>query len=274
MKAICKYICLLILSFLFIINVNAQDKTKSYLTFNYYKKTDNSKTLTCKLRTKIDGSFYPVVNETLVFSAKGDTSDVILAQAKTNAEGIAMVDLSKYDIKSDTGGVFYYYVEFEGNDTVKSKSSEIVVKDIELKMSLDVEDSVKTVNISAFFIKDEEKLPVSEVEVLIYVKRLYSNLPIGSIDLDEGEGSLEFPNDLPGDSIGNVVVIAKIEDDSDYANVEQKSDIKWGIPVELLENNYNSFEGGLLLRFLFISLIIVGTMYFVVRKMLKKKNEV
>jgi hypothetical protein len=57
-------------------------------------------------------------------------------------------------------------------------------------------------------------------------------LPIeNGITTDEnGVASVEFPMDLPGDSAGNLTVIARIEDHEVYGTVESKVNVKWGIP--------------------------------------------
>src|SRR6266702_2022082 len=57
-------------------------------------------------------------------------------------------------------------------------------------------------------------IPVQKVEVKIYVKRSFSLLPIEGENLttdENGEASVNFPKDIPGDSIGNLIVIAKVE---------------------------------------------------------------
>jgi hypothetical protein len=47
---------------------------------------------------------------------------------------------------------------------------------------------------------------------------------------ENGSASLEFPTDLPGDSEGNLTIIAKFEEHETFGNVERASQQKWGIP--------------------------------------------
>ena len=44
--------------------------------------------------------------------------------------------------------------------------------------------------------------------------------------------TIEFPSDLPGDKEGNLVIIAKIEENATYGNVEKRETIKWGLPTD------------------------------------------
>ena len=52
---------------------------------------------------------------------------------------------------------------------------------------------------------------------------MFSLLPIGELTLDDaGTATMEFPSDLPGDKEGNLVIIAKIEENATFGNVEKE----------------------------------------------------
>ena len=73
--------------------------------------------------------------------------------------------------------------------------------------------------------------PVPEEVVKIYVPTMFAPLLIGEITLDEtGTGTLEFPNDLPGDQQGNLTIISKFEESETFGNVERKTEMNWGTP--------------------------------------------
>jgi len=66
--------------------------------------------------------------------------------------------------------------------------------------------------------------------VHIYVPRLFSLLKIGEISLEEdGTGTLEFPKEIVGDTLGNLVVIAKIEEHDQFGFIEGRNTINWGV---------------------------------------------
>ena len=78
--------------------------------------------------------------------------------------------------------------------------------------------------------------PLEEIDLFFYVERTFSLLPIGDVfnTTDEnGEVMIEFPSDLPGDSIGNVKIIVKLEDAEDYPDTETSEIINWGIPSQI-----------------------------------------
>jgi len=76
---------------------------------------------------------------------------------------------------------------------------------------------------------------VSGVDIHFYVKKSFGLLPLeGDFTTTDknGEASVDFPTDLPGDKSGNLVVIARLEDDETLGNVETMKTVNWGIPVK------------------------------------------
>lgn len=112
-------------------------------------------------------------------------------------------------------------------------SQEEEFKEVRMDISFTTIDSIKTIIINASEISDNNKLiPIEEVDVYIYVPRLFSHLLIGEGWLEGGTCEVEFPVDLPGnDEFGNITIIAKIEDNEIYGNVEKTASIKWAVPL-------------------------------------------
>jgi len=76
---------------------------------------------------------------------------------------------------------------------------------------------------------------VKDIDIHFYVKKSFGLLPLegDNATTDEnGEASVDFPTDLPGDASGNVIVIAKVEDDEKLGNVEAMKTINWGVPAK------------------------------------------
>ncbi|MCK4855668.1 MAG: hypothetical protein KAT31_15425, partial [Bacteroidales bacterium] len=64
-----------------------------------------------------------------------------------------------------------------------------------------------------------------------YVPRSFSLLPVGEEWFEGGKAQLNFPTTLPGDSIGNLTIIARIEDHELYGNVEAVAMKDWGLAM-------------------------------------------
>lgn len=100
-------------------------------------------------------------------------------------------------------------------------------KQATLKLSFTETDSTRTCKATLL----SDNLPVKETEVHLYVKGYYSLLPVGKVVAtdENGEAEINFPMDLPGDKNDLIVVIAKVEKDAIYGNVETQAVIKWGV---------------------------------------------
>jgi len=86
------------------------------------------------------------------------------------------------------------------------------------------------------FENDSIGAPIEGIDLFFYVQRTFSLLPIGdrfSTTDENGEVTVEFPADLPGDTEGNIQLIVKIEDADDYADTSATKELRWGIPTIL-----------------------------------------
>lgn len=156
-----------------------------------------------------------------------------------------------------------------------STISNLKAQDLEAKLKLEfVKDSVKTCNV---YVTSGDTV-ARNVEVLLFVKRLYSLLPIGeAVATDEnGMATFEFPNDIPTDPNGKLMVVAKIEDSEIYANVEAKKEINWGIPratIAPLERSLSGSRENAPIYFIVVSILIIvaiwGTLIYVVLQVFK-----
>jgi hypothetical protein len=103
-----------------------------------------------------------------------------------------------------------------------------------IQLEFSVEDSIKyiTAQVNEYNLDSIGK-PIGELDLYFYVQRTFSQLPIGDYfnTTDEnGEVRIEFPHDLRGDSAGNVIIIARIEEDDMFEGVEISKTASFGIP--------------------------------------------
>jgi hypothetical protein len=74
---------------------------------------------------------------------------------------------------------------------------------------------------------------VTGIDIHFYAKKSFGLLPLEGDNIttdDNGEATIDFPADLPGDASGNVVVMARVEDDENLGTVETAKTINWGVP--------------------------------------------
>ncbi|HLF34863.1 MAG TPA: hypothetical protein VI583_11530, partial [Cyclobacteriaceae bacterium] len=158
----------------------------------------------------------------------------ILAELYTGSDGLAELIVEKgYHFPADEDGFITITAEFPGNDSLTSASAEITFKDLTIEIIPEVIDSIKTVALKAYETNlSGAKIPVEGLDITVGVDRLFSLLPVDNIQTDsEGIGTIEFPDDLPGDSLGTLKIIARLEDNEFYGTVSSISEIQWGTKV-------------------------------------------
>ena len=108
------------------------------------------------------------------------------------------------------------------------------------------DESMQNANVSLNFVEDGDTYkivatatdmsgnPIEDLDLFFYVKRTFSNLPIGdafnSTD-EDGKVTVKFPNNLPGDHDGNVIILTKIMESDLYNDLTIETTKKWGIPT-------------------------------------------
>lgn len=127
------------------------------------------------------------------------------------------------------------------NAYAQDESATDTFKDVVLNMNLTEVDSIKTVTVTATTTENGKEVPVAGETVSIFVPRMFSNLPVGDITLDDtGSGTIEFPSDIPGGKEGILTIVAAFIDNSTYGNVEQRQEIHWGIPTDYLPTSHRA----------------------------------
>jgi len=230
--AITLVFCFLISS----IDLYSQDKKKKERTrirLEYFKLPNGDKNIAVTLTAGRGRSAQRVPEADILLTVSANDSTVELATLKTNSEGIMSLNIvADYQFLVDEDGYTAFEASFDGNDTLRSSSNDLEVKDIEMEFAYEIEDSVKMITIFAYEVQEGEKIPVEEIDIMLGVQRLYSVLPVGEVETDEdGMGILEFPDDIPGDADGKLTIVAKIDEHDDYATVEKSSEVVWGVPV-------------------------------------------
>lgn len=235
-------ILLLSLLIIFSVPVFSQEKTMitPYLQLKYIKNTDNQRILQGSITYSLNRTEAPLPGMEISFFKGIDTKELI-GKAFTNEKGIARIELANdLLLPVDGDGMWALSSGFAGNDTIEASTSDITVKDVRLEMSLTEVDSIKTISLSAFIKENGADKPVAGDIVKIYVPRMFSLLPVGEVTLDEaGAGTIEFPGDIPGDSLGFLIVLAKFEENEKFGNVDKQARISWGVPTVFSEPKFH-----------------------------------
>jgi hypothetical protein len=234
-KKVFNSILLLSLLPVFSLHIFSQGATKisPYIQLQYFKNPDDQRILQTTLTYSMNRMELPLAGMEISFFTEGDQKEAA-ARILTDNKGVARFELSPdMKFKTDMNGVWAFSSEFRGNDTIEAGKSDLTIKDVQLEVNLTEVDSIKTITVKAFVNENGTEKPVSGETVKVYVPRMFSNLLISELTLDEsGTSGIEFPSDLPGDKEGNLTIITRFEENPTYGNVEKRETLKWGLPTD------------------------------------------
>jgi len=219
-------------------------KSETKLTLNYLCTSNDTVILTANLSIKKENEVFVLEGASVEFLASSGSKVKALGKVITNEEGTAVLTVPLIDMPSDNDGVIIYNSKFNGTEKYTASEAFFAAKPAKIKLSFSIQDSLRFIKIDASQknIRSEE-VPLSKETVILYVPRLFSLLKIGEITLDDdGSGSLEFPNNIIGDTLGNLNILARIEENERYGFVQGQHLINWGVPKQYYKAEVPSRE--------------------------------
>jgi hypothetical protein len=219
----------------------AQDKTDTIkelnpkITLLYLSTSNDSVVLTANISVKREEGPFALENAVIAFTASDGSNSAALGESKTDYEGNAVLRVFVGSgLPHDKNGMTTYTASFAPKGKYTAATESAVARLARISVSFSKEDSVRNILVTASQVDAGGKIvPVMNEKVIVYVPRMLSLLKIGEIILDEtGKGQCEYPGALVGDSLGNILIIAKIEENDTFGNVQGQSSITWGIPKQ------------------------------------------
>lgn len=210
---------------------NSKKKIRVRMSLEYFNEIDKSRSLVATLFYIEERVRTPVVNGLVTFYL-GETSDEhVIDSILTDENGEARLILeedSRFAVDDDR--YFHISASYEGNSSYTPAKSDISLKDISMELFLIELNGEKTISVRAYELgNDKELVPVEDADVNFYVPRLFSDQLVGEGKVTEGKCSILFPENIAGDTIGNISIIARIEDNDDYGTItRQINDFRWG----------------------------------------------
>ena len=261
LQAFLSSLLLLCLMFFVATPASGQKKERTRLKAYYEKLPNDDKKISIILTQGKGKSIRGVENSEIIVSTVAADSTIELATLITDSSGeTALFIEADYSFSKDEEGFAVINVNYAGNDSLRASKRKIEFIDLNLELSLDVVDSVKYVEVEAFELDSEgNKVPIEEIDVNVGVKRLYSTLFLEEVETDEdGIATMEFPDDIPGDSSGTITVLVKLDEHDDYGTITKTAKIDWGTSVDYtIASNGRSLFGDSAPLWMIISVAVI-----------------
>lgn len=224
----------------------ADDSARSPLSvsLSYYTIDNKVPGVVVNAKTKIDGKFRPVNGIEVKLYLDKDSSGKglgFIGKVVTNEKGTAgaVINPTLAPVWKATANHTFIAITDKTNKFDETNTEISVAKAQILLDTADDKNVVATFN----EFKGGAWVPVKGVEIKLGIKRLCSDLPISdeqSFTTDSlGKVRGEFKRSgLPGDAKGNIILVAKVEDNDQYGNLRIEKTECWGTPF-IAEDHFN-----------------------------------
>jgi hypothetical protein len=234
------FVCLLVLRMLSSFAAG-QDAGKNDLlvTVGFHNVNNQWSYLTVHAKAKLAGKFQSVKGAKFHLYLDKDSAGVLVGDLVTDNKGDAFTTL-KPSLKDQwkSGSTHNFIAIFDGDARFNASKTEAAVTEARLK--IDTAEG-RTIVVSMEELKNGAWTPVKAVEVKVAIKRLQSDLAVSdkeSFTTDStGKVTAEFKRDgLPGGSSGQLTLVAKVEDNDVYGNLEVDKIVPWGAVLTPVSN--------------------------------------
>lgn len=196
------------------------------------QKGDSSVDLKATVKAKVDGKQRKLYGLKIIFYQVTDSAETEVGKLVTDRNGIAFLNVKAGQVVVNPDGTIRYKAVVSGPKNMEAGEGEVTVKRAMLVLTPVKEEGLLSVQLRLVDLSTGKETPVPETAVGLFVKRSFLPLKIGEGTTDEnGDATVEVANNLPGDPLGNITLLAKLDENETYGNLETASIQKWGIPV-------------------------------------------
>jgi hypothetical protein len=279
---------------LIITGVQAQDSLakESILSIKYFSVDNNIPYLVVQSQTKLGKKYTPVKNVSVQLFIDSDSSNVnLLGKLTTGEKGEAkfILPASVKELWSSSAQHNFIATAAAMKDQIAigfdETKTELPITKSKIIIDTSTDEAAKNITVTVTELKNGEWVPAKNVEMKIGVRRLSSILSAGDEETyttdSTGHAVAEFKKDsLPGDEKGNIILVAKVEDNELYGNLIIEKSVPWGV-YKRFENNFNKrslwatrFKTPIWLLFMAYSIVagVWGVLIYLVWQIIKIKK--
>ena len=160
--------------------VSAQETEKANLRLDLtYNRQENGQLPMLKTSTKIKVAkrFEPVHDVEINIFFNEETAKGFLGRIKTSDKGTAFLTIpNEFTYELDSSAVLKFIATVTDNEKFEDVSSEIEITKAQIELTLNEEDSIRTMRAKVLVFEEGSWKPAPETEIKFVVKRLLSDL--------------------------------------------------------------------------------------------------
>jgi hypothetical protein len=210
-------------------------KNTLILNLGYYNDNNQMQYLKAVTKTKVNGKFKLVPGIPVSFYISAESPANLLGKAITNDKGqaVLLIPPSAKDEWNKSPKQSFLVVSDSSKAFDAAQSTMDLTK---AKIKIDTAEDKKIIA-TLYELKDTVWVPVKGVDIKVAVKRLGGDLNVSEAptyttdSLGMANADFKLLN-LPGDSLGHLILVAKVEDNDVYGNISTEKMVPWGVAVQ------------------------------------------
>jgi hypothetical protein len=213
-------------------------KPEVTVTIHHLIVSNSFQYLIVETKAKVNNRWQQMKNLSVQLFLDSNSADNLIAKVQTDETGKAKAIIPA-SLKSawDASATHKFLAV-----TADGATGEAEITRAKILIDTANSDGARTVNVQVMKWDNNNWAPAKDVEVRIGVKRLGSELKIGDDETyttdSTGGVAAEFKRDsLPADEKGNLVLVAKVEDNDNYGSLSIEKTVPWGVYYKR-ENNF------------------------------------
>jgi len=222
---------------------SVKEKRESFLYLRYYVINNQIPYLNVQTKNKVDKEFHPQPGIPVsIYLNKDSDAASLIGKVVTNEKGVAVIGLpatlaAVWKEKSSPT----FFARTDSSSNFDAKSEEVSMNKSKLELDTVNDGGVRSVKARLLQYENGSPVPMSEVDIRLSIKRSGGNLNIGEDETyaTDSTGTVqgEFSRkDLPGDTLGNLELVALVDDNDVVGTVETHMKVPWGVPAKYVND--------------------------------------
>ena len=267
--------------------IHAQDSavvSRTMLSVDYFLPATNVPYLEVTTKKKMGRKFEPVQNISVNIYFNEAEEKNLLGKVITDTIGKGRIGLPpSFKNTWDSLDEFKFVAQSDSTAEQEPLTADITIKKAILTVDTTTVDGARTVTGELKERNGNAWVPVKDIDMNLSIKRMLGNLSVGDEPVytsdSTGISSAEFKKDsIPGDEKGNIILVAKVDDNDTYGTLVTEKTVNWGKAINPPKDFFaqrtlwsTSHETPIWLLFTVWSIVIGiwGTMIYLVLQVLK-----
>ena len=259
--------------------------TEEVVKLKYYTENNRMQYLVVENLQKTGKKTQPLKNRTFQLYLDSATSNNLIAKITTDNSGKAKCFIpASLKAMWELMPVHKFIAVPSGKE--EESPTELIITKSKIKIDTASAERIRSIKVQVMKYENDDWMPAKDVEMKVGIQRHSSILTAGEEETyttdSTGTVIVVLKNDsMPGDTKGNMVLIAKVEDNDEFGNLMIEKTVPWGVSVTTDTNFFNQrtlwstrFKTPLWLLFMAYSIVFVvwGAIIYLVLQIIKIKK--